>query len=299
MNGLMDDRKRQVGFDANIMRNPTHRRFFLSFVEKHGAQAHLSPTAQAQIIWEVGSAERQHWQNKRLQKGTVHQGGEEKVLDAVAEAARRWGRESFMRPSAIINPHALDDTEMALANSLYDNMPDYCFQSAGSPSTLADKRILSETAAAAVPIIISQNMTSIVQRNVNAWLRDNDLQRLSIMFCDEYINRWLRVGDKKGVCREGLLLDIACGPCLPEHGRGVEDDVRIVSACLGWMCETTGAPLQQTGILLKSLLDRVSTAQLEDRFNKVRQSLPTATRSLEGDRVRRVDQAAEASGWSL
>ena len=212
----------------------------------------------------------------------------------------RLGRgESFMRPSAIVNPHTLDEAEMSAADALYAEMPDHCFQSAGSSSTLADKRILSETAAAGVPIIISQNMTSIIHRNVNAWLREQNMVGLSIVLCDEYIDHWLRAGDKKGVNRENLLLDIACGACLPDHERGVEDDARTVSSFLGWMHETSGAPLRQTGMLLKSCLERESAAQLEGRFNRVRQSLPKATRLLEKDRLRRVDQAAKTAGWSL
>lgn len=47
----------QLGLDTNILRHPTPRRFFLSFMEHIGAQAHLSKTVQEQIIWEVAREE--------------------------------------------------------------------------------------------------------------------------------------------------------------------------------------------------------------------------------------------------
>ena len=49
----MDERKRQIGFDTNIMRNPTPRRFFLSFVEKHGAAG--APIAHRAVANHMGS----------------------------------------------------------------------------------------------------------------------------------------------------------------------------------------------------------------------------------------------------
>ena len=289
---------RQLGLDTNIMRHPTPRRFFLSFMERTGAQAHLSPTAQNQIIWEVARQEETHWANKRMRQGTVNQGQEDAILQAVGNAAHEWAVETLVQPSAVINPHVLSDAERKAMRKLYNNMPDRCFRTPGSASTLSDRRIIAEVAAAGVPIIISQNMNSIVQRNVNAWLREKNFPSPSIMFSDDFINGWLRAGDKKGRPRDSLLLDIGCGACLPERQGDVEKDARAVFAFLGWM-RATDAPLRQTGLLVETSLKEDGIQQMGDRFNRVRRSLPRVTRAIEADRLRRVDQAAEAAGWSL
>lgn len=288
----------QLGLDTNILRHPTPRRFFLSFMERIGAQAHLSPTVQEQIVWEVGRQEEAHWVNKRLRQGTVGQGQEDAILQAVGSAACEWAVETLVQPSRIINPHVLSDTEREAMRKLYNSMPDRCFKTPEAASTLSDRRIIAEVVAAGVTIIISQNMNSIVQRNVNVWLREKNLSNPSIMFSDEFINTWLRAGDKKGVPRDGLLLDIVCGACLPERQGDVEKDARAVFAFLGWMC-ATDAPLRQTGLLVETLLKEEGIQRMGDRFNRVRRSLPKVTRAIEADRLRRVDQAAEAAGWGL
>lgn len=288
----------QLGLDTNILRHPTPRRFFLSFMERIGAQAHLSPTVQNQIVWEAARQEETHWANRRLQQGTVNQGQEDAILHAVEDAAREWAMERLVQPSAIINPHVLSDAEMKVMRTLYNSMPDRCFKTPGSSSSLSDRRIIAEMAAAGVPIIISQNMNSIVQRNVNAWLREKKLTGQSIMFSDDFIDRWLRAGDKEGRPRDSLLLDIVCGACLPESQGDIERDSRAVFSFIGWMY-AKDAPLPQTGLLVEALLKEEGIQRMEDRFNRVRLSLPKVTRSIEGDRLQRVDQAAEAAGWSL
>ena len=295
----VSERPLQIGFDANILRHPTPRRFFLAFVEHHGAQAHVSPTAREQVVWEVAREERSHWAKRRMRQGAIPPQNEEILLSAVASAARAWAKESFMRHSAIINPHELSGDERALTNHIDAAIPASCFRRIDSPSTIADRRILAETAAAGVAVIISQNLSSIVQSRANEWLRGQSMNAMSIMFCDEYIERWLRAGVKRGVRKESLLLDIACGACLPEGNEGVEDDARIVTSFLGWMHETSGAPLRQTGILLESHIKEESSRQLERRFARVRTRLPKATRALEAGRLRQVDQAAAEAGWSL
>ena len=288
----------QLGLDTNILRHPTPRRFFLSFMEHIGAQAHLSKTVQEQIIWEVAREEETHWANKRLRKGVVNQGREDAVLSAVANAAQEWAAETLLQPSAVINSYTLSAEETDFMRHLYNNMPDRCFRSPNASSTLADRRIIAETAAAGVPIIISQNMNSIVQRNVNAWLREkNLLKQYRIMFSDEFIEGWLQMGDKKGCQRDTLLADMVCGACLPEQQGDVEKDVRAVCSFLGWMCGKD-APLRKTGGLVEALLKEEGRQALMDRCARVREKLPRVTRSIETDRLQRVDQAADDAGWS-
>ena len=289
---------RQVGLDTNILRHPTPRRFFLSFMEHIGARAHLSETVQSQIIWEVAREEETHWANKRLRKGVVDQGREDAVLSAVANAAQEWAAETLLQPSAVITPHTLSAEEADVMRHLYNNMPDRCFRDPNASSTLADRRIIAETAAAGVPIIISQNMNSIVQRNVNAWLREkNFLEQYRIMFSDEFVDGWLQMEDRRGRRRAALLVDMVCGACLPERQGSVDKDVRTICSFLGWMC-AKDAPLRKTGGLVEALLKEEGRQALMDRCARVREKLPRVTRSIETDRLQRVDQAAEDAGWT-
>ena len=277
-------------YDADIMAMPTRRRLLLALHAISGSALEMLPQAMTEWPNAVKEVEYGRWKTilRKRSHEFVRQIHErpDKLLDACANAAHQWATDIVCDDDGPItrirqNLHALDHT-MAIAHALLRTKT---FQGHPPHKTIGDRTLMAEALIHQRPVLVSANRQLVthaeievrIDERTNAGERppETDLQIISIeQAMDDYVAAQPSL---HAACH--TLTVAALGACMPSN-----PDLDPIGALANFTKNMQHVGMGHVAGQLEEWLD--------DRTNADAIQLPERTRTLEDERLRKINAAS-------
>ena len=285
---------RRATADTELLGDPTCRRFLMCLWHRAGATLTVTPTVADELVGNVRQSERRHWErtlrydaehgNRTYDDATYHA-----IIDAARSAAGAWIEAELTGRGAggLLGAQANMRTSAA-AQELAARIPLECFRRPERQSQYADRLIIAEAVVLGYTLLASENLGTIKHERTNAWLMSEGQTETEFILT---IADAAKALDTKRTC-EDIALDAVLDAALPDAERGIERDLRAVTAFIGRLARGHAHHCASWA------LDALET--LEDpgtRFATARGNLPYEVRATEARRVTETRAAAQGAGY--
>ena len=280
--------------DTELLGDPTCRRFLMSLWEIGGGTLTVTPAVADELPGNVRRSEGRHWRrvlrydarhrNHRYDDETYRA-----IIEATKEAAGRWIAAELAGQGAggLTAAHPSMDTDEH-ADEIEARIPRECFRRPDNPSQRADRRIVAEAAALGYTLLATENLGTIKHERTNEWLiRHGHTEGPLIVTVGEAARALHHPTGK-----EEAALNAVLGAALPDHDRGIERDLRAITAFIERLQSGHAQACAVWAADAMEVLERPAAL-----IARMRERLPVRTRRTEANRVARTRQAASAAGY--
>ena len=285
---------RRATADTELLGDPTCRRFLMCLWHRAGATLTVTPTVADELVGNVRQSERRHWErtlrydaehgNRTYDDATYHA-----IIDSARAAAGAWietelaGRGAGGLVGARADMHA-----SARAQALAAAIPRECFRRPEGQSQYADRLIIAEAVVLGYTLLASENLGTIKHERTNAWLRSERQTDTSLIVTIADAAKALDTARSA----EDIALDAVLGAALPDEDRGIERDLRAVTAFIGRLAR---GHAQRCATWAHDALETLKDPAT--RFATARGELPRQARATEVRRVTETRTAARRAGY--
>ena len=280
----------EIAFDSNRVEHRPQRVFHATWCEMNGLSVWLTPTTAQEIagrvsLWDIeGSVEAldDEWRRRSNDPGLT------KTVRYDLLMQQWWGKE-WMRPDSPYKILPMTPKELQRAEALLETIPAKAFRGLREEevATHRDARIICESIARGVRMLVTGNMVTIDHIEINRWAREMrrskgwpEAERDAVKVADVAMVEW-----SEGKEKEFLMAGLAAS-WLDERTAPAD---AIVRAFRERMARMAGARLEMTGERLLNLAH--GERDLATRIEETRARLPEKTRAAE-TRERRYRAAA-------
>ena len=285
---------RRATADTEVLGDPTCRRFVMCLWELAGATLAVTPTVAEELLGNVRASERRHWvrvlryqakhSNVRYDEWTYR-----RIIDAASGAAGTWITNELTNTEAGGLARADPDMHQdERADTIAAAIPLSCFRRPEQQSQQSDRRIIGEAVALGYTLLATENLGSIKHERTNAWLvEQGHVEEPLIVTLSQAATALQHTNS-----HEDAALDAVLGAALPNEDRGIERDLRAVTAFIERL---SIGHAKVCATWAKDGLDGLESAAA--RIAQARRRLPVRSRASEARRVTVTRESARQAGY--
>ena len=277
----MNANARRATADTELLGDPTCRCFLMCLWHRAGATLTVTPTVADELVGNVRQSERRHWErtlrydaehgNRKYDDTTYHA-----IIDAARSAAGAWietelaGRGTGGLVAAQADMHASERAQRLAAA-----IPRECFRRPEGQSQYADRLIIAEAVVLGYTLLASENLGTIKHELTNGWLMSQGQTDTELIVTIANAAKALETATSA----EDIALDAVLGAALPEQDRGIERDLRAVTA---FIARLTRGHAAACATWAQDALETLDDPAI--RFATARAELPHRARATEARR---------------
>ena len=287
-------------YDADIMAVPTRRRLLLALHEISGIALEMLPQAMTEWPNAVKEVEYSRWKTMLRRRShefarQVHE-RPDRLLDACANAAHQWATDIVRDDNGPITRISQNLHELDRAMAIVRALPAKAFQGRPPHKTIGDRTLMAEALVHQRPVLVSANRRFITHAEIEVWINERtsagelppstDLQVISI---EQAMNDYIAAQPSLHAACHTLTV-AALGACMPSN-----PNLDPVGPLAGFASSTQHVGMGHVVGQLKEWLDVQTNA--DAIIGEARNQLPRRTRTLEDERLRKINAAARNAGW--
>ena len=285
---------RRATADTELLGDPTCRRFLMCLWDRAGATLTVTPTVADELVGNVRQSERRHWErtlrydathgNRTYDEQTYHE-----IIDAARAAAGTWiETELAGRGAGGLVAGRADMHASMRAQELAAQIPRECFRRPEGQSQYSDRLIIAEAVVLGYTLLASENLGTIKHERTNAWLTSQGQTGTDLIVTIADAAKALDTTTSA----ENSALDAVLGAALPDEDRGIERDLRAVTAFIDRLARGHARRCATWALDALETLEDPAT-----RFETARGRLPHRARATEARRVVETRRAARQAGY--